>query len=185
MRIIAGELKGRRLETPPESERIRPTTERVKEAVFSMAAPYLEDALVVDLFTGTGNLGLEAISRGARYVIFGDKSRKSLALAERNIRHCGVLDKSTLILGDWEQVLRRIKQPQDVFFLDPPYADGILFDCIQKISESDMLTSEGIIVAEHSVKEDLPEDIGSFERLKRKRYGNIVISIYSKKSEEQ
>ncbi len=185
MRIISGELKGRRLQTPGDNEPIRPTTDRVKEAVFSMAAPYLDGSIAVDLFTGTGNLGLEAISRGAKHVYFADKSRRSLTLTEKNIRHCEVWNRSTLLQGDWEQVLKRLKEPVDVFFLDPPYGATFLVNCIERISDLELLASQGIIVVEHSAKDQLPEMIGTYQLEKQKRYGGIAISIYSEKSEEQ
>ena len=107
MRIITGDFKGRRLEMP-ENNNIRPTTEKVKEAIFSIIAGNLEDAVCVDLFAGTGNLGLEALSRGAEKCYFGDNSRESLALIKRNIEMCRAEEWSVVIPGDFEKILTRL-----------------------------------------------------------------------------
>ena len=184
MRIIAGELKGRRLEAPNDSTEIRPTYDRVKEAVFSMVSPYLPGATAADLFSGTGNLGIEAISRGASHVFFGDKSAKSMALTRRNIEHCKIGERCTLIHGDWEQVLRRFKEPVDVFFLDPPYQAGLMVRCIETIDALSLLSPGGLLIAEHSDKEKLPDKIGRYTVWKEKRYGEIVITIYLYDTEE-
>ena len=151
MRIIAGDFKGRRLFAPKDS-RIRPTTDKVKESIFSMVAPYLEDAVVIDLFSGTGNLGLEALSRGAARCYFGDKSRESLELTRQNIAHCGAQDRSVPILGEYEYALRKIREQADLIFLDPPYKEGLMEDCIQMISELSLLSADGVIVAEHGAE---------------------------------
>ena len=127
MRIITGDFKGRRLEMP-ENYNIRPTTEKVQEAVFSIIAGNLEDAVCVDLFAGTGNLGLEALSRGAKKCYFGDNSRESLALIKRNIAMCRAEDRSRVMPGDFEKVLARLGEKDekiDIFFLDPPYREGL------------------------------------------------------------
>ena len=99
MRIIAGELKGRRLKTP-EDDRVRPTAAKVKEAVFSMISPWIYDSTAVDLFAGTGNLGLEAISRGASHVIFVDKDRRSIALIRENAAYCRLEARCDIIWSD-------------------------------------------------------------------------------------
>ena len=184
MRIIAGELKGRRLQTPDDSEKIRPTSDHVKESIFNMLSPYIEDSLIADIFSGTGNLGIEAVSRGAKHAFFGDISRKSLALTEKNIKLCGIMDRSTLLQGEWQQVLKRLPQEIDVFFLDPPYRAGIMTDCIETIDSLSLQNENGIIVAEHSGKEILPPIIGRYSILKEKRYGSIVITIYTKDAED-
>lgn len=177
MRIIAGDFKGKRLFTPKDS-RIRPTTDKVKESIFNMIAPYLEDAVVIDLFSGTGNLGLEAISRGAKRCYFGDKSRESMELTRQNIAHCRQEDQAVTILGDFEHVLKKIQERADLVFLDPPYQQGLLHDCIGLIAELSLLSADGIIVVEHGTKELLEDRIASFSKIKEKKYGTISISIY-------
>ena len=177
MRIIAGELKGRRLASPSDME-IRPTADIVKEALFSMLAPYLEDAVFVDLFSGSGSVGLEAVSRGAKRVYFGDKSRAAIELTKRNIAHCKVEDRCVVIWGSWEQVLARIQEPVDVFFLDPPYQSGLLEHCIETIGERSLLASDGIIAVEQDRQLVLPDRIGPYTKERTRRYGKVFICFY-------
>jgi 16S rRNA (guanine(966)-N(2))-methyltransferase RsmD len=177
MRIIAGELKGRRLASPSDKE-IRPTADIVKEALFSMLAPYLEDAVVIDLFSGSGNVGLEAVSRGARRVYFGDKSRTAIELTKRNISYCKVEDRCVVIWGSWEQVLARIQEPADVIFLDPPYQSGLLESCIIKIGENSSLARDGIIAVEQDRQLILPDQIGPYHKERTRRYGKVFICFY-------
>ena len=184
MRIIAGDFKGRRLYTPKDN-RIRPTTDKVKESIFSMIAPYLEDAIVVDLFSGTGNLGLEALSRGAKRCYFGDKSRESMELTKQNVRYCRQEENSVTILGEFEYVLKKIPEKADIIFLDPPYKKGLIGSCFEMISDLSLLSDEGIIVAEHGEKEPLADELFGLIKIKEKIYGTIAISIYGLDLEEE
>lgn len=177
MRIIAGELKGRKIEAP-KGDNVRPTSDKVKEAVFSMISHEIYDEAVADVFAGTGNLGLEALSRGARHCYFGDKSRESLSFIKENIKACRVQDRATVIAGDYTGVLKRIPEKVKAVFLDPPYKEGLMISAIELISELDLLEEEGMIVAEHSFSEKLPEQIGRYRIIKEKRYGKIAVSIY-------
>ena len=136
----------------------------------------------MDLFAGTGNLGLEALSRGARKCYFGDNSRDSLRLIKENIAHCRAEDKSVVIAGSYEKVLDRISEKADIVLLDPPYKEGFMIKCLQRIDELDILADDGVIVAEHGGYEDMPEAIGSIVRVKEKRYGTINVTIYRKES---
>jgi len=178
LRIISGNLKGRRLNTPKDNK-IRPTTDKVKESMLSMIMPYIEDAIVIDLFAGTGNLGLEAISRGAKHCYFGDKARESLLLTKENIKYCGVENQSTLISGEFERVLERIHEKADLIFLDPPYKAGLIESCLRKIEELELLSDEGIVVIERGKRETLDNNIGSFTKIKEKRYGTILVSLFN------
>ncbi|MBR0140218.1 MAG: 16S rRNA (guanine(966)-N(2))-methyltransferase RsmD [Firmicutes bacterium] len=184
MRVNAGELKGRRL-ISPKGDYIRPTNDKVKEAMFSMLLPYMEsDFVAVDLFTGTGNLGIEAISRGAKTVFFSDDSRESLALARENLRLCGVLDRAVLLSGDFRANIKRINQKVDIYLLDPPYADGCIVPALETIAEKGNLREGGVIVCEHAFKEKLPEEVCGFEVIKSRRYGAIGVTIYRGKVSE-
>lgn len=183
MRIIAGELKGRKLFTPNDSK-IRPTSDKVKESIFNMIAEYLEEAVVVDLFSGTGNLGLESISRGVTRCYFGDKSRDSITLTNRNIDYCNVKDKGISIIGDFEKVLHKIPEKVDIIFLDPPYKLGLMNRCFTTISDLSIVSAGGIIVAEHDANELMPEKVYDFYKIKEKKYGTIVITIYRLDLEE-
>ena len=177
MRIIAGELKGRRLVAPSDN-RVRPTTDKVKEAIFSMIARYIPDSIVVDLFAGTGNLGLEAISRGAERVYFVDKDKASIAMVRENVKHCKAEEKSVILWSDFKSAFKKINEKADVIFLDPPYDAGYMEDCFSIIAESKILANDGIIVAEHSSKEMLAEKLSGMTLSKSKRYGRISVSIY-------
>ena len=177
MRVIAGEFKGRRL-LSPEDERVRPTTDKVKEAIFSMLAFDLPGAAVCDLFAGTGSLGLEALSRGARHCYFCDSSRDSLKLIKENIRACGAEEGATVLACDFRAALGRLPSKVDIFLLDPPYGEGLLEEALSGISELGLLSEEGIIVCEHGKREELPEITGELRRIKEKKYGKIAVSIY-------
>lgn len=177
MRIVAGAFKGRRLETPVGRD-IRPTAEKVKEAVFSMITPNLPEAVCVDLFAGTGNLGLEALSRGAAKCYFGDNSRTSIEIVRRNVAHCRAEALSVICFGDYEKVLRSIHEPVDVFFLDPPYREGLYTGVLALIRELGLLAEEGILVVEHATADPFPEELAGFMKQKDRRYGSMTISIY-------
>ena len=180
MRIITGDFKGRRLEMPVGND-IRPTTEKVKEALFSMISGNLSDAVCVDLFSGTGNLGLEALSRGAEKCYFADNSRASLELTKRNIAMCRAEEYSTVIAGDYERALSQIAakgEKIDVFFLDPPYKKGLYERCFALIKDLKLLAEEGIIVAEHNAEDEFPEELYGFIKLRDRTYGRIGITIY-------
>lgn len=183
MRIITGKLKGRKLKTPKNFD-IRPTSDRVKEAIFSILDPYIhEDTVIVDLFCGTGNLGLEALSRGAKTVYFSDASRESIALAKENITDFGVLDQSVILAGDFKQNLKRISEKADIILLDPPYSSGLLLKSLQTVAFSEVLKKDGIVLCEHSSREILPEEIGQLNFLKTRRYGAKSVTLYQKMKE--
>ena len=177
MRIIAGENRGRRLEAPLDRT-MRPTSDKVKEAMFSILAPEIYDAEVCDLFSGTGSLGLEALSRGAKHCYFGDVSRESIRITEENIERCKSKERSTVIFGDYRRVLDRIEDPVDIFILDPPYEAGLVTCAMEVISEEKLLAEGGTIVAEHHKREELPEELFGFRRVKEKKYGTVVLSFY-------
>ena len=184
MRIITGELKGRRLYSPNDKS-IRPTSDKVKESIFNMVSEYTEDAVVVDLFCGTGNMGLEAISRGAKRAYFIDKARESILLTKKNIAHCKVENKAIIFGSDYERGLTAIKEKVDVIFLDPPYKAGYLEGCILKISKLSLLAQDGILVCEHGYDEKLPDTIDAMVKLKEKRYGKSVVDIYCQSREDK
>lgn len=177
MRIITGEYRGRRLESPIGYD-VRPTTDKVKEAIFNLLMNDIYDAVVVDLFAGTGNLGLEALSRGAKRCYFCDNSRDSLKLIKTNIEKCRAQEKSVVLAGDYRKALSRIREQAQVIILDPPYKDGLYESCLAEIDELDLLDREGIIIAEHGVRDYVPETSGSLVKVRERKYGKIMVSIY-------
>jgi 16S rRNA (guanine(966)-N(2))-methyltransferase RsmD len=180
MRIIAGELRGRRLKSPKNDD-VRPTSDKVKEAVFSMLLPWMEDGFVcMDVFAGSGNLGLEAISRGASKVFFSDVSRDSLALCRENAKLCGVTERCVFLAGDFRSNIRRVRETVDIFFLDPPYADQSIPQALQAIDEAGNCRPGTVVVCEHSHKEVLPEELYGFTCIKDRRYGATGVTIYER-----
>lgn len=184
MRIITGDYRGRKLETPVGYD-VRPTTDKVKEAVFNILMNDIWDSVCVDLFAGTGNLGLEALSRGAKKCYFCDNSRESLNLIKTNIDKCGAQNQSVVLAGDYAKALTRIREQADIFFLDPPYQAGLYEKCLEMIEALDLLTEEGIIIAEHGVRDQVPDQIGRLAKVKERRYGKILVSIYRYIAEEK
>ena len=180
MRIIAGELRGRRLKSPKNDD-VRPTSDKVKEAVFSMLLPWMEDGFVcMDVFAGSGNLGLEAISRGASKVFFSDVSRDSLALCRENAKLCGVTERCVFLAGDFRSNIRRVRETVDIFFLDPPYADQSIPQALQAIDEAGNCRPGTVVVCEHSHKDVLPEELYGFTCIKDRRYGATGVTIYER-----
>ena len=182
MRIIAGDYKGRRLHTPVD-ERIRPTPDKVKEAVFSMLDSQigLFGIRALDLFSGTGNLGLEALSRGARHCWFGDSSRDSLKLIKENIAYCRAQDKSTVLAGDFRKTLGRLETQMDVIFLDPPYEAGYYREALELSCR--LLAPRGCIVAEHERGCPLPDPPEDLEMTDLRQYGRNTMSFYRSKGD--
>lgn len=177
MRIIAGEFKGRRLESPADYS-VRPTTDKVKEALFSILSQKIWGSRVLDLFSGSGNIGIEALSRGAAECIFCDNSRDSLRLIKSNIAHCKAQEGARVIPGDFRKTLMNLEGKFDIIFLDPPYDKGFLEPAFELIREQNLLADDGVIIAEHRREEDLPEEFCGFEKQKERRYGIIKLSIY-------
>ncbi len=184
MRIITGEYRGRKLETPIGYD-VRPTTDKVKEAIFNLLQNDIYGSVCVDLFAGTGSLGLEALSRGAEKCYFCDSARASLNLVKTNVKICKAEDKSIILAGDYTKTLTRIREKADIFFLDPPYDAGLYENCLSLIETLDLLTDEGIIIAEHGKYDEMPETVGRLIKVKERRYGKIMVSIYQYAPEEE
>lgn len=180
MRIVAGKFRGRRLFTP-KGDRIRPTTDRVREAIFNIIASHLPDAVVLDLFAGTGALGLEALSRGAARAVFIDRSADAAALVRKNIELCRVEDRARVLQGSMIQILERLAGQGELFdliFMDPPYGKGYIEEALKHVGKvSDLQT---LIVAEHHIKDILPASVGEWTRARERRYGDTAISFFVK-----
>ncbi len=180
MRIVAGEFKGRKIEAPGGYD-VRPTTEKVKEAMFSMLSDLIPDSVCCDLFSGTGNLGLEAISRGALRCVFCDNSGESVRLIKRNIEYCRAGDRALVVPGSFEKCLKKMYEEDigaDIFFLDPPYREGLYERCLELIGELGLLKEGGVIICEHARSDGFPEEIMGFRKFKEKNYGSITLSLY-------
>lgn len=183
MRVITGEYRGRKLETP-ENYDVRPTSDKVKEAVFNLLMNDTYDAVFCDLFAGTGSLGIEALSRGARLCYFGDNSRDSIRMIHHNLTHVGAEKKAVVIPGDYKKVLNRLNEKIDVFLIDPPYRAGLYENCLEQIDTLDLLAPDGIILTEHDSRTPMPENVGGFVLDRVRKYGKTSVSIYRRKAEE-
>lgn len=179
MRVITGKARGIQLKTP-EGLQTRPTADRVKEAVFSILQFDLPGTRILDLFGGTGQLGIEALSRGAKSAVFVDASDKACALIKENLRRCKMESDAKVIRADYLDYLHRCRENFDIILLDPPYAEVFLENALKKLSEIDILQSGGIIVAERPVEKPLDVVLPGFSRSKDYKYGKTIITIYRK-----
>ena len=179
MRVITGKARGVNLKTP-EGLQTRPTTDRVKEALFSIIQFDVPTARVLDLFGGTGQLGIEALSRGAKSAVFVDSGDKACALIRENLKRCKMENEATVIRADYLEYLKRCRQQFDIVFLDPPYAEVFLENALKSITEIDILESGGIIVAERPVGKELPWDFPGYTRSRDYKYGKTLITLYRK-----
>lgn len=181
MRVITGSAKGRKLETL-EGLDVRPTTDKVKEAIFSAIQFDLFDACVLDLFAGTGQLGIEALSRGARSAVFIDNSRKSIEVIKRNLEKTEFTLKSTVLNMNGIDFISSSSNKFDFVFLDPPYNKGILLEILPKLSN--ILTENGVIICEYEKNLDLPEKIEGLMLKKEQKYGKIKVSMFCKEERD-
>ncbi|MGB2599574.1 MAG: 16S rRNA (guanine(966)-N(2))-methyltransferase RsmD [Candidatus Omnitrophota bacterium] len=183
MRIIAGEFRGRKIKQP-ESDQVRPTKDRIREAVFNIITELVPDANVLDLFAGSGAFGLEALSRGAKKAVFVEQGRENGGVIEENIKSLDVGDRAKVIISDVFKSLEELKEEKETFnlvFADPPYLKSVAKKTLIKINHYDILNHSGSLIIEHHTGESLPDSEGDVSIVKRKTYGNTSISIYRKK----
>ena len=179
MRVVAGVSRGVVLKTP-DGMRTRPTSDRVKEAMFSIIQFELPGAKVLDLFGGTGQLGIEAVSRGAKSAVFVDQNEQACRLIRENLKLAKMEQESKVVRSDYLSFLKTTKEKFDIILLDPPYAEVFLENALKLISEIDILQSNGIIVAECPIGKVLPGEYPGFARSKDYKYGNTILTIYRK-----
>lgn len=185
MRIITGSAKGRRIEAP-EGEGTRPTSDKVKGAVFNILRNKVEDAAVLDMFSGTGNLGLEALSRGAGRCIFIEKDQKAFQILKKNITSLGFEESCEMYHQDAFISIEKIKKRGmkfDIIFLDPPYGRQMVIKAIEEISRLDILDYDGIIISEQDETDILPDKIGNIEAYRTEKYGRTKITFWSMERE--
>ena len=179
MRVIAGKAKGVVLKTP-DGMLTRPTADRVKEALFSVIQFDLPGAVVLDLFGGTGQLGIEALSRGAKRAVFVDQQSKACDLIRENLRKTKFDREGQVVRSDYMDYLKRCRETFDIILLDPPYAEVFLENALKCITEIDILHSGGIIVTERPAGKELPYEFEGFTRSRDYKYGNTLITLYRK-----
>ena len=179
MRVITGKARGIQLKTP-EGMQTRPTADRVKEALFSIIHFDIPGAAVLDLFGGTGQLGIEALSRGAKSAVFVDAREDACRLIRENLRRTKLEQDARVVRSDYLDYLSRSREQFDIILLDPPYAEVFLENALKRITEIDILRSGGIIVAERPLGKELPWDFEGFERSRDYKYGKILLTLYRK-----
>ncbi|RDI47575.1 16S rRNA (guanine(966)-N(2))-methyltransferase RsmD [Falsibacillus pallidus] len=160
----------------------RPTTDKVKEAIFNMIGPYFEGGMGLDLFAGSGGLGIEALSRGFEKVIFVDRDQKAFQTVKSNVELCGFNDSAEVYKNDAERALRALIKRElrfDAIFLDPPYKKQQLTKLLNEISKHNLLNESGFILCEHGSEITLPEEVGMLVLKRREEYGIIGVSIYT------
>ena len=179
MRVITGKARGVVLKTP-DGMHTRPTSDRVKEALFSIIQFEIPTAKVLDLFGGTGQLGIEALSRGASSATFVDEREDACALIRENLRRTKLAQDATVVRADYLSFLKRCKNHYNIIFLDPPYAEVFLENALNYIIEIDILQSGGIIAAERPLGKELPFEFEGYTRSKDYKYGKTLLTIYRK-----
>jgi len=180
MRVIGGNAKGRRLKVP-KGHALRPTADRVKEALFNILPHDLSGKRILDLFSGSGNLSIEALSRGASEAILVDASSESGRAIRENLRRLTLLDRSKLWIAPVFRSLRLLSRRNerfDVIFLDPPYEKHWVGKTLEIIAETDLLEESGIVVVEHSVRERVEAGYGSLVLQDQRRYGGTLLSFF-------
>jgi 16S rRNA (guanine966-N2)-methyltransferase len=179
MRIIAGEFRGRRLAAV--KGRIRPTSDRVREAIFNVLGPVVMEARVLDLFAGTGALSLEALSRGARNAVLVEDQRAALEVLRRNLAALGLENKVRVLPIPVQRALKKLAGQGEQFtlvFLDPPYERGLALKTLAALQSSGLLPPEAWIIAEHSQRETLPVQVGKLTLSQCRRYGDTQVAFY-------
>lgn len=181
MRVITGIARGKNLKTL-EGNDVRPTSQKVKEAVFSAIQFDIEGRRVLDLFAGSGQLGIEALSRGAESAVFVDSSNASVKIVKQNIEATGFEAKARVYTADYLSFAAMSRDIFDIAFLDPPYQKGMLLPALKAVLP--LMSDYGIIVCEYPPEVEIPQSIGGFEVAKTYRYGKINVSVYRKEIEK-
>ncbi len=182
LRVISGSAKGLKLQTL-EGMNTRPTTDRVKENLFNILSPYIEGSKVLDLFAGSGSLGIEALSRGAESAVFADQNEKCTEIIISNLKHTSLEHKSEVFLGDAQLILKKLSQHGkkfDIIFLDPPYNKGIIPEILLILQEYDILEDRFIIAAEAAIEDELPRELGKIIISRSQPYGKTKLTFFKR-----
>ena len=182
MRVITGTARGRRLETL-EGDDVRPTTDRIKEAVFSIIQFQIEGRSFLDLFAGSGQMGIEALSRGAKEAVFVDNAKKSVETVKRNLQSTKLEQNAKVYQTDFKSFLSMNTRRFDIAFLDPPYKTGVLQEALALVSEA--MNETGVIIVENPLDEKILSSYGEFVLDRQYRYGKIKITTFRHKDYQQ
>jgi 16S rRNA (guanine(966)-N(2))-methyltransferase RsmD len=190
MRISAGNLKGRKINfreaqtTAAKQDTLRPTSSKVRESIFNIIGALISDSQFVDLYAGTGAVGIEALSRGASAVSFVEADRKRAEQIENTLKDCGYSSKADIIRGEASAfIAKAVKEGLkfDIVFLDPSYHGGELEAALLLLAEGTLLNDDGILIAEHASKKKLPDEIGKLAKRKAYKYGDTMLTLFRKK----
>lgn len=180
MRIITGKAKGRRL-LSVQGLNTRPTSDKIKASIFNILPSDFNGKEVLDLFAGTGNLGIETLSQGAKKAVFIESNHRALSVLEKNIRNCGFIDRSQIIgntVAKGIRILEKRGNRFDIIFLDPPYGKNILRDTLARVSKAGILKDNALVVVEHSSSETVADNIENLALNDQRRYGKTVVSFF-------
>ena len=181
MRVVSGKVRGLQLKTI-ESDATRPTKDMVKEALFSILMSKTPDSVFLDLFAGSGAIGIEALSRGAEKAYFSDNNIECIKVITDNLKKARMLEDAYIFHGDYLKMIDEIKEIKfDIIFIDPPYSKGLGIKAIERISSYNLLKIDGILVYETDEVENIPDTIGMYERFNDKKYGRNVLNFYKRK----
>ena len=186
VRVISGSARGLKLNTPGD-DRVRPTTDRVKESMFNIVQDWVYDSQVLDLFAGSGALGIEALSRGASQAVFCDNSLDSIKIIKSNIEKARVVDRSQIVSGDFKRCLRDMEaknQSFDMIFVDPPYYEGLFEEVLDTIRSCKILEKDGIVIVEHDAKKPIGQ-VEGLEVYKEKKYGITMLTFYCLEDDDE
>lgn len=183
MRVITGEARGRKLITVEGTETVRPTTDGVKEAIFSAIQFEIEGRTVLDMFAGSGQLGIEALSRGAKEVYFVDSAIASIKVIKENLRHTRLEDRAHVVNMPFSAFLKSTRATFDIAILDPPYNLKILQKALPHLEEK--MSDSGIIICEHEKECTLPRELGRFEIAKVLKHSRTAVTIYRPKAQTE
>ncbi len=186
VRVISGSARGLKLNTPGD-DRVRPTTDRVKESMFNIIQDWVYDSQVLDLFAGSGALGIEALSRGASQAVFCDNSLDSIKIIKSNIEKARVADRSQIVSGDFKRCLRDMEaknQSFDMIFVDPPYYEGLFEEVLDTIRSCKILKKDGIVIVEHDAKRPIGQ-VEGLEVYKEKKYGITMLTFYCLEDDDE
>jgi len=182
MRVIAGEFRGLKLNSPKTRD-IRPTTDRIKEDVFNILAPYLSESRFLDLFSGSGAMAVEAVSRGCMNATMIEGDRSSIALIRSNIEKTKSPQRFCVIHSDVIKFLQHTDQSYDVIYIDPPYRLQIIEKVFEIIRKRDIITDNGVVVLEQGTENEQSDQIGDFKIFRKKKYSSTIVYFLRRSSE--
>ena len=177
MKVITGSLRGRNLDTLGGDDITRPTTQSTKEALFSSIQFEIEDKRILDLFAGSGQLGIEAVSRGARHCTFVESNKSAYKIVENNIKKCRIEDNCRLVMSEANSFLMQ-KDNFDIAFVDPPYHKDLILKVMPKLTQ--IMSDDGIIICESAKDEEMPDNVNGWEISRQKKYGKTKLTYYRK-----